>query len=420
MKILWIATYGGNYNSKNICGTGGWVAPLETELANRHPEIELGIVFIHKTDNTSLKKKNVTYFPIKKTQESNLIKYIKRISGIERREEEDIVKRMSKVIDIFNPDIVHVWGSENYYARIIKYINKPVVIHIQGLASSILNVYMPHGFTKHDLLRADGFINSRILYRGHLRRYKEFQDKVKSELSVAKKCRYWIGRTDWDKQSVYSLNPKSIYFHCDELLRSDFFTGRWKFHYNGHFIIQSTVSNSWYKGVDSILKTAKILIEHDFDFEWNVCGISHDSSMVKSIEEKIKIKASDVNVNFLGSHPVNIIKKMLLKCDAYVHPSHIENSSNAICEAMLLGVPVVAEYVGGNPSMLKNNSGILVQPYDPYCMAFSIIELVNEDKVKTLTENAIKIASERHNPNKVVKDLISAYQYIINDNIAKY
>lgn len=413
MKILWVAAYGGNYNSIGLSGTGGWIAPLETALTKQFPNLELGITFTHPTDYKCLEKGNISYFPILKKKYNNVTKLFKRILGIEQREEERIVKQMAIVAKNYKPDIIHIWGCENFYARIINYVDCPCVIHIQGLVSSIINVYCPPMVSIDDIAKSDGFINRRILFRGNLQRYRNFQQKVKSEKDIAKKCKYWIGRTEWDMQSVMSLNPKVMYCHCDELLREDFYSGKWKYHYDGKLTIQSNISANWYKGLDLILKTAKVLVDNNIKFQWNICGITANSEMVKMFENTIGIKSREVNVNYLGSHPAAYIKERLLSCDAYVHPSHIENSSNAIGEAMLLGVPVIAEFVGGNPTMLKNNSGIIVQPYDPYCLAYQITSITDKKKAEEISNNARLLARSRHNKENVVNDLVCAYKKIL-------
>lgn len=414
MKVVWVSSYGGNYNSKGISGTGGWVAPLETAFASFYPNVELGLVFPHPTDNNVSVNNNVTYIPIKIGVYSNIQKFFRRLFHVEEKAERECINEMVRAIITFKPDIVHIWGCENYYASIIDQLDIPCVIHIQGIVSSCINVFVPPFYSPSDLMKADGFINARILRRGNYQRYKEFLQRVAREQIVIEKCDNWIGRTSWDENTIKAIKPLSKYYHCDELIRDDFFSGSWSYHYNGLLIIQSTVSDSWYKGIETILKTAIVLSRLSINFEWNVCGINETSSMVQYIAKKLKISPKDVSVNFLGSFPADIIKQKLLDCDVYVHPSHIENSSNAICEAMCLGVPVVAEYIGGNPTMLKEQSGILVQPYDPYVMASAILKMKDKDISNTYSLRGRVIAKERHNPAVIVKSLFNIYCDIVN------
>ena len=53
-----------------------------------------------------------------------------------------------------------------------------------------------------------------------------------------------------------------------------------------------------------------------------------------------------------------------LKAHVYILPSTIENSSNSLSEAMLLGVPSVASYVGGTPDLLRTSTGGLFISHD--------------------------------------------------------
>lgn len=61
-----------------------------------------------------------------------------------------------------------------------------------------------------------------------------------------------------------------------------------------------------WKGLDVILKTAKILKENaGIEFVWNLAG---DSSNYKYIEWMEKLKFSDCNINFCGILDENKLK----------------------------------------------------------------------------------------------------------------
>src|SRR5712692_9971109 len=57
-------------------------------------------------------------------------------------------------------------------------------------------------------------------------------------------------------------------------------------------------------------------------------------------------------------------------------PSRIEGLSQALLEAMALGLPVVASDAGGNPDLIAPDTGVLVPPLDPAAWAAALARLI--------------------------------------------
>ena len=95
----------------------------------------------------------------------------------------------------------------------------------------------------------------------------------------------------------------------------------------------------------------------------------------------------------------------------------MENSSNSICEAMALGMPVIATNAGGTKTLISDDhDGIIVQEGDPYSMASAIIELItNYEKATSMGKNARERAFQRHQPSKLKEEMICIYQRIISE-----
>ena len=416
MRVLWVSPNGGNFASDEIMGTGGWVGSLEKSIIESNINIELAIVFISEIYSTPMMIGKVTYYPVYYPKQNNLQKLNSRWFNKQEQYEDDILQKMCSCIKSFKPEVIHVWGIENYYAKIISRTKVPCVVHIQGFASSIIEHYLPEGVTLLDLKKIDGIINVNILKRGHYHSYLQFEQRVNNEQLMSKYVKYWMGRTEWDHAVSFCLNSEAKYFHCDELMRPEFYKKRWHYHYDGVLRIQSSISDTWYKGIDIVLKTAKLLKKIGVNFVWNVYGVDSKSDILDFVIKKLKIMPSDVNVAFNGRVSGEKIQKGLLSSDVYVHPSNIENSSNAIAEAMCVGIPIVAQYVGGNPSMLKDASGKLVQSNDPFSLSYAIISMIDKDNAELYSHNAGKTAYYRHNPNNVLNDLVMIYRLIINEN----
>jgi glycosyltransferase involved in cell wall biosynthesis len=96
-------------------------------------------------------------------------------------------------------------------------------------------------------------------------------------------------------------------------------------------------------------------------------------------------------------------------------PSHIENSPNNLCEAMILGMPCIATFVGGTGSLLNDgHEGILIQDGDPWSMAGAIVELKEEfDRAISMGEHARKRALIRHDKDRIASELQGIYSNIL-------
>lgn len=419
MRILWISPNGGNYEKGDVKGTGGWIGALQTELTNYYPDLELGLAFSGKSQKI-VKEGNVTYFSVTTTDGNKFKKAINYLFLSKKKRTAKMAQNIKAVIDQYAPDVVHFWGIEGKLANAIPLTDRPSVVHIQGLLSLCLYIYMPYGFSVNDLKSFNPWW-SPITWKNKLfgttqyQLYKTFIRNANTEKELAKYVKNWIGRTEWDSMASKMLSPDSNYYHCDEIMRSNFSESKWTFHYNGNTIhIHSSIGTPWYKGVDVILKTAKILKEQKVRIEWNVYGLAMNDAIIRYFIKRLHINPSENGVYFRGRVDGQQIYKGLLESDVYVHPSYIENSSNAIAEAMMLGVPTIAQYVGGNSSMLKDGSGVLVPAGAPYDLAYAIMGMSDKETAENYSRKALDVAGQRQNTQKILSDLMNIYKTIIN------
>jgi glycosyltransferase involved in cell wall biosynthesis len=238
------------------------------------------------------------------------------------------------------------------------------------------------------------------------------------ERRIFQQCKYFMGRTDWDRRMVSVLSPNSKYFHCDEIMRPGFYlqhSVRGKNH--ADYIILTTIRSPIYKGLETVFECKKILNEMNFQHKivWKIAGISQMDEICYLIERKYRSTFDENAIQLLGPlHESDLINEML-GADLFVHPSHIDNSPNSVCEAMMLGMPVIATSVGGIPSIIENNTdGLLVQDGDPYAMAGAIMEMKeNRDCDIKYGKNAQKKALIRHDKNKIVNNLLNIYESVL-------
>ena len=168
------------------------------------------------------------------------------------------------------------------------------------------------------------------------------------------------------------------------------------------------------KGNGIILETARILKEMGVRFEWRVSG---DKNIFALFERTTGIRASNVGITLLGYIDVEQVRQELLDAEMYILPSIMDNSPNSLCEAQLVGTPVIASYVGGIPQMVENNKTGILYPYnEPYSLAFKILDLHNSpETLMDLSANEIEMSHRRHNPVLLAKRIQEIYSDVINN-----
>jgi glycosyltransferase involved in cell wall biosynthesis len=82
-------------------------------------------------------------------------------------------------------------------------------------------------------------------------------------------------------------------------------------------------------------------------------------------------------VRFLGH--VKDVPGLLRASDLYLQTSLTEGFSNAILQAMGVGLPVVVTAVGGNPELVTEDTGALVPPKSPPAIAEALEGLLSDD-----------------------------------------
>lgn len=391
MRILWFSVTPSLFNPRrNGHNGGGWVASLES-IIHEVPDIELGVAFKFSDSHFRYEKEKTIYYPITKGRFGTY----------------------KSIIDDFKPDLIQIFGSENDFGTICGEIDIPIVIHIQGCLPPYHNALFPVGMSPIDFIRHKG-LGLRQRYVG-LRSEAVFRKQAKREIKTIQHCSYFMGRTEWDKGLIDLFNPKAKYFHCEEALRDSFLQGKrhWSWRDDKKKTFISVISRPWYKGCDLILKTANLLHRFtDLDFEWQVYGIPE----MCFYESKYGIKANQVNVKAMGTASSEKLVEALCNSSCYVHPSYIDNSPNSVCEAQILGVPVLATHVGGMSSIVHDgDTGLLFPANAPYTLASLLKRVVNDKELaEGLGHRARQMAQKRHSPQIIRDSIVNIYKEIIS------
>lgn len=336
-----------------------------------------------------------------------------------------------KILEEVKPDIVHIFGTEYPHTLAMVNICKEksinAVINIQGLVSIYSYHYMANvpdrvqrRFTFRDFIKQDNLVQQQ----------KKFAYRGKFEIEAIEKVKHVIGRTDWDRACTTQINPDINYHFCNETLREEFYKYTWNINKCEEFSIFLSQGAKPIKGLHFMLEAMPLILKRFPNTKLYVAG--DDFTKTDTLKEKMKmssyskyikelIKKMELNekVVFTGLLNEEQMCERFLKSNIFVSPSVIENESNSLSEAKLLGLPSVASYVGGVTDRIDNKSDGFFYPFrDPSMLAYYICEIFQNDKLALkLSKNAKDNALEIHNKEKNLHRLIEIYINIIEPRV---
>lgn len=169
------------------------------------------------------------------------------------------------------------------------------------------------------------------------------------------------------------------------------------------------VANRKEKGHEDLIRAFTIVIEKVPNALLRLVG---DGPLLPDLKVlALELRIAD-KVEFAGRS--NSIPSMLADTSVFVLPSHSEGISNALLEAMAMGIPVVATNVGGNPEVVVNEkNGLLVEANSPEALAFAMIRIAdNKEKMLGLGNNASKRIRECFLYDCMIKHFDDLYSFV--------
>lgn len=393
-----------------------WVDAMIKELSKSNKELTIGLVVPIRS--SMFQKKNsegISVYGVPYLQVSRSL--VGRFTNKSRLlHDSEIMPYILEAIADFEPDIIQVFGTENIFGMIQLYTKVPVVIHFQGSVLIVATKWFV-GLTKWEQFRALSF--KKMLYRyGSFFEYFTFRERGQREEVIMKNCRYFIGRTSFDQRLSGFFSPGTNYYLCQEFIREEFFKHKWEVPFTNTITCISILKGVTYKGLDLLLDASAMLRRYTgLKIEFKICGVSEYEEVVSILKRRDYDRDIWSHFTFLGKLDSSSLIDELLSSNFYIHPSYMENSSNSICEAMALGMPVVATNAGGTNSLITNDQdGILVQEGEPHSMAAAIMDLsTNYYKAVYIGSRARERAVERHQPSKLAEKMLSIFNSIISD-----
>ena len=414
MKILWIVNTIFPYPAMQLktekCVFGGWLNGLADQLKEQE-NIELGIATAYNGNE------------IKKYYDGKITYYL--MPGAPALKYDSKLNKYCKIIlNEFKPELLHIHGTE--YAHGLSFINVcndniKKIVSIQGLISYYEKVYLANipyneiikNITLRDIIRRDNLFQQK----------NKFRRRGRNEIEIIKKADAILGRTTWDYANTKAINLNEKYYCSNETLRQCFYNQQWNIENIDRYTIFCSQAGYPIKGFHFLLETIAILKKQYpmiklFTAGENILNRGFKTSGYARYLSKLidKYEVSD-NVIFTGLLSEEEMAKKLLKTHVFVLPSAIENSSNSLGEAMLLGMPCVATNTGGTMDMLEHRKEGYLYPYtEPAMCAEYISNFFEDDELAIrMGKTARRKALESHDPEKNVTKLLEIYKEVIEE-----
>ncbi len=415
MKVMWLTQLPLPAASGAPAMTAaGWLEGLRWGLEHYEPEVELGICSWGPSVHETFSKGNATYFSLQAHRPHTRIDRIAEAWKLHLIPPE-AVDDAERVIRSFRPDILHVHGTEHPLGLAALHGTCPAVATLQGIVNAIQPLALGHvprsevarGMATREFIRGSSYLHS----------YLRMRRAAAVERVIIRGIDNFIGQTSWDRDVLRLLNPSARYYECPRILQPAYYRTQWNGPPDGATTIFCTSGPSPYKGLETLLHSLALLRDAGYrDVKLHVAGSITDSMMWPMLSRLIKRWHLENTVSWLGALAADRLAEELARSSLFVLPSHIENESNALIEAMLGGLPCVASSVGGVPSVLRDGvDGILYHDSDPFALAGALARLIDDPEyARRLGRSARGRAQARYAPEVGAHCVKAVYQKILD------
>ncbi|MFW5846819.1 MAG: glycosyltransferase family 4 protein [Nanoarchaeota archaeon] len=186
----------------------------------------------------------------------------------------------------------------------------------------------------------------------------------------------------WIKKRDISILPNAI---KNEISKKEFqkIIEQRKKNKNFNILFLSNMDKT--KGWPKLLKTCKILNEKNIDFKCNFVGAWQSEKDEKYFYDFIKKNNLEKKIFSLGKKTGKEKNKFLEGADVLVFPTEykLETFGRVIIEAMMFGLPVIANGIASIPNIIKQNkTGFILNENTPEEIANYIKKLYNNKKLR--------------------------------------
>lgn len=415
-KILWFSNY--QFTNSKIQGTGTWLIAMGEAL------MQTGIIELFNITDGDVEE-------VTRKDCDGIIQWIvpRKNKIVNGQLSNNLIAIIKDIEEQVKPDLVHIWGTEIGWGLVAqkKIFSAPILLDIQGLLYAYASVFYG-GLTVAEIFSCIGLkeivLPKRLLYF----RQTTFVKSGKIEKQIIKNISNISVQSQWVKGHVNEVNSECRIFETGILLRKQFYESKpWKSRNNiNPIIFTSTSGSNTHKGLHILIRALAILKRKYPTVQLRVAGNVH-SGKYKYFKDGYstwllsEAKRLDVlnSIQWLGPLDANSIIEQLYEASVMVVPSFVETYCLALAEAMQVGIPSVVSFAGAMPELAFHNESAMFFPVGDHKSCAMQVDkiLIDPTLSDKLSFNSRKIAKERHDYNKVVKQQIDIYDSIITTDI---
>lgn len=422
MKSLWVVNKNcGELHIKNFGkkSTGGLWLDAMLDGVNEYGEDSVVVVNIEKQPKTRyLKDGRVVYYTLQGEPNYNY-----------DYKNENAIAQWKAIFEKEQPEIIELWGTELPYglAAMNAAPNLPVVVFIQGILESIARYYKS-GLLD-DELRQAITIRDVLTKNKIVQIQKRFYSQAKYEKEIITKAQNIIVENNWAKAYCQRISKEIVSYYLPISISDSFKKKKWDREKFIPHTLMCSAANYPIKGLHMLLK-AVALVKREFpDVKLYIPGtkLNKPSNVIDLIKldgySRLilnminKLKLQDV-VFYTGRLTADEMAQKMTEVNCFVMSSAIENHSSTLKEAMSVGTPCVASYVGGVPEYAVNRVNSLLYRYEDYeVLAEHIMELFrNKELCIELSENERKTMIEKEKIPAGYHEMRQIFEMCIENN----
>lgn len=297
-----------------------------------------------------------------------------------------LCKSFHKVVKLFKPDICFVQVASEAgrsMAALCKILSIPIVL---AEHSSPEALGLVEGGKKKDYLLLK-FVYSQCAYVTCVS-----QNLTDTLISYYPKLK---------PKTIYNgIQPVSIYTKSEKRYRVDNMI---------NIVIVGGFYNMTVKGYQYLLPAVKEMIKKGYHIVLHICGGGTYKEYYENLAEKLDIMQQCL---FYGQCQREKVYEIVSQMDFFVSASLFESGGMAAQEAMLLGKPVLATRSGGVSSLIREETGIIVEAGNIESLADGMIKMIKIYK-KFDTEKIKKYAEDNFLIDNITKKYMKIFERIL-------